>query len=118
MNNEEVSADTRLGGETIADNVWMDARQINLTYKNDIFSFEFSTMDFVTGRTSDLNIVWLNWVEYGEVHLPEKIESLIITSPRDTIHLKSVYARMSANLRSVLSLFTSLLPGMIRYGLG
>lgn len=46
LNNEEVSADTRLGGETIADNVWMDARQINLTYKNDIFSFEFSTMEF------------------------------------------------------------------------
>lgn len=46
LNDKEVSADTQLSGRTIADKVWMDARQINLTYKNDIFSFEFSTMEY------------------------------------------------------------------------
>ena len=45
LNDKEVSANTQLGGRVISDHVWMDARQINLTYKNDIFSFEFSTME-------------------------------------------------------------------------
>ena len=74
LNNEEVSADTRLGGETIADNVWMDARQINLTYKNDIFSFEFSTMEFRDRENVRFEYRLVELVESGEVHLPEKIE--------------------------------------------
>ncbi len=46
LDNKEVSPHTRLAGRYIADDVWMDTRQINLTYKNDIFAFEFSTMEF------------------------------------------------------------------------
>lgn len=46
LNDEEVSAHAILGSKSIASDVWMNARQINLTYKNDIFAFEFSTMEF------------------------------------------------------------------------
>lgn len=46
LNNEEVSAYTRLGGKCISTDSWLNVRQINLTYKNDIFAFEFSTMGF------------------------------------------------------------------------
>lgn len=65
LNDKEVSADTQLGGRTISDKVWMDARQINLTYKNDIFSFEFSTMEYhdrenirFEYRLAELDGVW------------------------------------------------------------
>lgn len=46
LNDKEVSANTQLDGRVISDRVWMDTLQINLTYKNNIFSFEFSTMEY------------------------------------------------------------------------
>ena len=65
LNDKEVSANTQLGGRVISDHVWMDARQINLTYKNDIFSFEFSTMEYhdrenikFEYRLAELDGVW------------------------------------------------------------
>lgn len=62
---KKVSANTQLGERVISDHVWMDARQINLTYKNDIFSFEFSTMEYhdrenikFEYRLAELDGVW------------------------------------------------------------
>lgn len=46
LNNEEVCGSTLIAGKPVSNDVWMDVRQINLTYKHDVFAFEFSTMEF------------------------------------------------------------------------
>jgi hypothetical protein len=61
----------------------MDARQINLTYKNDIFSFEFSTMEFrdrenvrFEYRLVELGGVWRS-TSSGENRISKAIEDAL-----------------------------------------
>jgi len=46
INNKEISASTKIKGNSIANSIFINAKVINLSYKDDNFSFEFSSLNY------------------------------------------------------------------------
>lgn len=97
LNNKVVSANTMIGGEPIADAVWMDAKAVRLSYEYDIFSFEFSTIGFhecenirFEYRLIELSEVWRstspgeNKITYN--HLPSGYYTLEVRSCENEVN--------------------------------